>query len=64
MTDTVEQEYYSFSALVSKLGLDRGRVRTLREKTYQGKIPGAIKILGRWSYRRIDIDKALLNGGF
>lgn len=64
MNATAEQEFYTQEALIRKLGMDGDatRIATLRRKTYERKVPGAVMILGRWHYRIHDIEMALIQG--
>lgn len=59
--DDVSNEYYTPLELAIKLNVS---LRIIREKTYGGRIPGAIKIFGQWRFRKVDIDRALLRNTF
>jgi hypothetical protein len=59
-----QQEYIGIDELAVKLGIaeNASRFETFRQKVYRRMIPGQVKILGRWSFRIIEIEKALLRG--
>lgn len=68
MSEEVTSEYYTPEQLAIKCQIltvdglpDVGRIK---RKAYRWKIPGMKKICGELRFRRIDIDKALLSGGF
>lgn len=58
--DENSKEYLTPKELATKLNVS---LRIIREKTYANKIPGQIKIFGRWRYNLVEIEKAL-KGGF
>jgi excisionase family DNA binding protein len=56
-----EPEFYSPRELAQKLNMSR---KWVVKHTQARRIPGQVKCGGRWRYRRIDVEKALLSGNF
>ena len=54
-----EPEYITPEQLSAKLQVAR---KTIKNWTQARRIPGQLKCGGRWRYRRIDVEKALLSG--
>lgn len=59
MNDEVKQEYYTVEELSVKLNI---AVKTIRNHTQAGNIPGQVKVFGLWRYRVKDIEEALEKG--
>jgi DNA-binding transcriptional regulator YiaG len=54
-----EPEYYTLNELALKLNLAK---KTIKKWTQARRLPGQVKCGGRWRYRCIDVEKALLRG--
>jgi predicted site-specific integrase-resolvase len=56
-----QQEFLSAKELAKKLNKS---VRTVEKWTQDRRVPGQVKCGGRWIYRIVDVERALLRGDF
>lgn len=57
----MEQEFYTPQDLSTKLNIS---LKTIVKHTQLHRVPGQVKIFGRWRYRIVDVEKRLLTGNF
>ncbi len=61
MLNQIEPEYFTPKELSTMLNMS---LKWVIKHTQSRRIPGSIKIGGRWRYRKLDVEKALLSGEF
>ena len=58
----IEPEYMSLENAAVWLGMEDER--SLKRRAYRGKLPGAVKICGKWFIRIASLRHKLATGGF
>lgn len=61
MEEKFESEFFDSNQLAVYLNISKKAIIRWRN---QGRIPGACRISNRWRFRKIEVEKRLINGIF